>query len=349
METNIKCPYCRGSIVADAATCLHCQEPLPWASEIARLQEQLKERETSRLRATFTLVDELMGASKSGKPVSMAAIKGFITSWLFPRTVIILGSLLGGAVLVAQTVILYNQTNLLDTQAKAAQIEQEGKLRERIANLSNFAIAAKLIHTIYSEEGPEAPCAEGDNGCLNRVIFQTNTFEWYEPLAEHYAAVMKDQIYRMRVESRDKELVARITGATDLSAINAYLESLTSACQMEPEAASSLVWSLALFDDNRKRMNEAIAAQKRESTQFGAVHAALKDYGKFSTEPSRNPVKIGDFYKHADYQRDRVAKTLKPLVDACELELAEARADHNLMRLRPRQEASAESPTKAKR
>ena len=104
----IACPNCGQQTLGEATSCSHCAKDFPWTLQIGKLQDQIKERETNRVRATATLVQEAFEAAKSGKPVSLAAIKGFVTSWLFPRTIIVLGSLLGGVVLVAQTYILWN-------------------------------------------------------------------------------------------------------------------------------------------------------------------------------------------------------------------------------------------------
>ena len=133
-KTEPQCPYCKASYVPYSQCCAQCGSPFPWAVEVERLQEQLKERETSRIRSTATLVDEMFNAAKSGKPVSMAAIKGFVTSWLLPRTVIVVGSLAGAVILAIQTYILWNQMRMLSLQTQAAQLEQSTKLRERAAS-----------------------------------------------------------------------------------------------------------------------------------------------------------------------------------------------------------------------
>jgi len=97
----------------------------------------------------MNLIDEVYAAGKGGKPVSVAAIKGFAFAWLFPRTVIVVGSIISGLVLVAQTVILYRQmgvmeaqTELMRGQTAAAQLDRAEKLRLRIA--ANIDLISRL-------------------------------------------------------------------------------------------------------------------------------------------------------------------------------------------------------------
>jgi hypothetical protein len=126
------CPYCKTPNSAEAKECSECHEIFPWAADVAKLREELKEREVNRGRATFTLIDEAFGAATGGKPISVAAIKGFAFAWLFPRALIVVGSLLTGIVLGIQTFILFQQTRLLQDQTRAAQYAQTESLRARV-------------------------------------------------------------------------------------------------------------------------------------------------------------------------------------------------------------------------
>ena len=148
----ISCPSCGRQTDAASRTCADCGVPFPWSLHYDKLEEQLKERESNRIRATATLVQEAFEAAKGGKPVSLAAIKGFVTSWLFPRTVIVLGSLLGGVLLFAQTYILWNQTKLLELQTRAAQLEQVVKLRDRLATISAQTAALTRLREAYARK-----------------------------------------------------------------------------------------------------------------------------------------------------------------------------------------------------
>ena len=105
-----KCPYCQAPYREDDGKCAECKAIFPWAVEAKELREEIKSREVNRGRATFTLIDEVVTHAKGGKPVSAAALKGFAFAWLFPRTMIVIGSIITAAVLIAQTAIIYKQT-----------------------------------------------------------------------------------------------------------------------------------------------------------------------------------------------------------------------------------------------
>lgn len=135
-----KCPYCQAAYKEEDGKCAECKALFPWAIEAREIREDIKSREVNRGRATFTLIEEIYKYGKEGKPVSMAAMKGFAFAWLFPRTVILLGSILAGAVLVVQTAIIYRQNELIEGQNElmqkqtvAMQLEHTEKLRLRIA------------------------------------------------------------------------------------------------------------------------------------------------------------------------------------------------------------------------
>lgn len=153
-----KCPYCKAPYKEGSRKCMHCGSLFPWAAEVEQLHQQLKERETNRIRATATLVQELFGAAKGGPPVSMSAIKGFVTSWLFPRTLIVIGSLVGAVILGIQTYILWNQTKMLALQTQAAQLDQSAKLRERMATNALLATDIKRLILAYSKKVDVAGC-----------------------------------------------------------------------------------------------------------------------------------------------------------------------------------------------
>ncbi|KQW51170.1 hypothetical protein ASD88_00475 [Pelomonas sp. Root662] len=125
--------------------------------EIGKLRVEMKERESNRLRATTTLIDEMVAMSKGGPPVSLAAIKGFAASWLFPRTVIVLGSIAGAALLAMQTYIMSQQTKLMTLQSAAAKVEQIEKMRERW-----FKISALLADNRHLPPGYELPIGHFD-------------------------------------------------------------------------------------------------------------------------------------------------------------------------------------------
>jgi cell division protein FtsL len=106
----------------------------PWASDIQRLEEKIESREPKGERATLTLIE------------------------------VVLGSIVGVLLLAFQTYILWNQTELLATQSRAAQIEQVSKLRERIASNTNLQSQLQQLSQIHSTSfligcDNEASCA----------------------------------------------------------------------------------------------------------------------------------------------------------------------------------------------
>lgn len=139
-KTGPLCPYCRAACAEGAEVCPQCQAQYPWMWEIGQLRNELKKRETSRLRATMTLVDEMA----RGK-VSREALRGFVGAWLFPRTAIVIGSVIGALVLIVQTYIIWSQTELLAYQAEASKVERAERLRERLAIVGNYREKLDLI------------------------------------------------------------------------------------------------------------------------------------------------------------------------------------------------------------
>jgi hypothetical protein len=167
------CPYCQKPYKEEDGSCAECKALFPWAIEAKAIREDIKSREVNRGRATFTLIDELFTQGKGGKPVSAAALKGFAFAWLFPRTLIVIGSAITGAVLIAQTAIIYKQTQLLEgqtdlmqKQTAAAQLEQAEKLRVRIA--ANMALLSRIrelndVRFSHGGSGPEVKNTEANN------------------------------------------------------------------------------------------------------------------------------------------------------------------------------------------
>lgn len=141
------CPYCSSENKRTALSCSACWREFPWTLEIESLRDEIKARETNRFRATYTLVEEVLGAARDGKPVSLAAIRGFITALLFPRTVILVGSIAGGVLLALQTYVIWSQTKLVRQQAEAAQVDRADKLRTRLARINAIASDLNLLET----------------------------------------------------------------------------------------------------------------------------------------------------------------------------------------------------------
>ena len=164
---SLHCPYCREIIeLAGADACAKCGAAFPWSVVAGELRNEMKERETSRLRATATLTNELIGAMKGGPRPTIQAVKGFVNAWLLPRAVLIAGGLLGGlavalqvAVMIQQTSIMETQTALLLKQSMAADAQSAEIYRVRISKLE--ATRAALIPLLqHLERDVEPVCFE---------------------------------------------------------------------------------------------------------------------------------------------------------------------------------------------
>lgn len=167
---SVHCPYCREAIeVPGANACRKCGAAFPWSVVAGELRNEMKERETSRLRATATLTNELIGAMAGGPRPTIQAVKGFVNAWLLPRAVLVAGGLLGGlavalqvAVMIQQTSIMENQTALLIKQSAAADAQAAEIYRVRISKLE--ATRAALIPLLqHLERDVEPVCF--DNTC----------------------------------------------------------------------------------------------------------------------------------------------------------------------------------------
>lgn len=130
------CPYCRVPTGGSIDCCPSCKVRFPWATQVEQLRSEMKERETNRLRATYTLVSEAFEHATGGRPMTAAAVKGMINALILPRAMILFGSLLGVLFVGLQTYVIWTQTRLLAQQAEAARVEQADRLRDRIARAS---------------------------------------------------------------------------------------------------------------------------------------------------------------------------------------------------------------------
>lgn len=139
------CPFCRADYKEHDHHCWSCGALFPWAADRDRLLDEMKEREPNRVRATATLVAEVFDFAKGGKPPSLSALKGLLFAWLFPRAIIVVGSVIAGVALILQTWILSRQTDLMRTQSVAAQFQQQIWLHDRLAGLETMALRASEI------------------------------------------------------------------------------------------------------------------------------------------------------------------------------------------------------------
>lgn len=113
---TLRCLYCGEEFDSGALQCHSCGESAPWSKEIEALRDAIKSREISRPRALLTLTEEVVASLRGGPPVSLAAIKGAVFAWLFPRALIVVGSLAAALILGAQTFVMWKQSQLLEQQ-----------------------------------------------------------------------------------------------------------------------------------------------------------------------------------------------------------------------------------------
>lgn len=175
-----QCPYCKSEQIDESSECTECKAHFPWIRGLDELRQQMKERETSRLRATTTLIHEAIEASRGGPPITLSAIKGFAASWLFPRTFIVLGSLAGALLLGLQTWVIWGQTRLLTQQAEAAREEQAVRLRERLSTLNALKATGFKAQSYYRNEEAVAdlPWECDESPCqisVHRALFTNST------------------------------------------------------------------------------------------------------------------------------------------------------------------------------
>lgn len=164
------CPFCKAECSRGARSCPSCSAQFPWTEELEEIRDLIREREVSRLRATSALVTEVFDAARGQGTVSISTLKGFVFAWLFPRTIIVLGSILAGLALGVQTYIIWNQTRLLEIQATAARIEEIDRLRERQTSIRQSTRKLKNISALMGAAaahslGLKATCAVDSGAC----------------------------------------------------------------------------------------------------------------------------------------------------------------------------------------
>lgn len=101
-------------------------------------ERKLKEREISRWRAIVTLIEDTYKAIKNKEPIPIESIKGLVYSFLLPRIIIIIGSILGVFFVGFQTYIIYQQNELIDEQNELFDKQNELIIFDLISNLEDF-------------------------------------------------------------------------------------------------------------------------------------------------------------------------------------------------------------------
>lgn len=123
MTSSFACPFCEARCNSKSSSCDHCGEPFPWSSAVEVLRDDIRTREPSRIRALLNLAEEIQEWVAGGKPPSPAAIKGVVYSLVFPRLVLVVGSIAASIVLIAQTIIMYRQNEILDAQTRLSSAQ----------------------------------------------------------------------------------------------------------------------------------------------------------------------------------------------------------------------------------
>jgi hypothetical protein len=134
---SILCPYCKAACEPEASQCATCDAVFTWVPQVNALRERVAALETSRKVVAPSLVDKLLKLVRHG----------------------VVGPVFGGLLLAIQTYIIWNQTQLMSIQSEAAQIEQAGKLRERISASGVAATNIKRLSSIYVIEREKASCS----------------------------------------------------------------------------------------------------------------------------------------------------------------------------------------------
>lgn len=158
----MKCPYCHNPLADEISPCPACTEELPWIVGDSRIVALVKERETSRIRAIATFVQDLESYVRRGTPFPIHALRGLVTALLLPRVVLVAGGMLaalaGGTqvwILYQQTVLMERQTTFLSNQTFAAELStlvELPRLRAHMVEVSSdLTLAEAAINNIDPE------------------------------------------------------------------------------------------------------------------------------------------------------------------------------------------------------
>lgn len=117
------------------------REVNPWDEDIDEVKDMVKEREVSVPRAIFTLIEDFIKSRREGRPFPISAIKGLVFAMLFGRTAIVVGSILGSAILIFQTYMIFRQNKLISNQNQLFKVQN---------NLSESNRRAALVFELSS-------------------------------------------------------------------------------------------------------------------------------------------------------------------------------------------------------
>lgn len=193
---QLQCPYCEADNVHDAKVCLSCKQGIAWVKHLHLIEDDIKSREPSRVRATITLIEEAIRAKNGGPGVSIAAVKGFATAWLMPRAMLVIGSIIGGLMIALQTAILFQQNSLVAEQNKLIA-DQGTVLRSQSQMMLSQTDAMRLQTRLQAEEADDA--SQQRILRLQQIRWSlTRTADTYEQLAGGGRELLEERNFRPR-------------------------------------------------------------------------------------------------------------------------------------------------------
>ena len=332
------CPFCHVRVSDGTEICSNCGERFPWVTHIDQIQGLIKERESNRVRAALTLAEELYGAARGGKPVSVAAIKGFVTALLVPRMVIVAGSVIAGLVLIAQTFILYKQTQFLDIQARAAQIEQEARLRERITPLQALTSYWSFLVSAYEREIFTLDCGkrcyEVDLTFIPPTLALGSAWRVPEAVQGLFA-------YTSGVQGMQKHIVEDLLRGQlgmkptyDEVSIRTFVTLTANQCGLNPIRATYLADKLQLFNRQTSLVGESLQkAQKdpRGIVDLNEVFDLWDNMVPLNQDTSGRPRRLDVLYDLAREGKTYALDAAKTVLSTCNDLLVAERKSLDLM------------------
>lgn len=285
----LSCPFCRASIDMAAEHCSSCNSIFPWvltARELRarcdQLWDEMRARETNRLRATTAVLQEAFAQARTGKRISIPTLVGLANAWLMPRAVVIAGSIFATVLLGWQTYILWKQSDLLKAQADAATLDRIERVRGRLATLN---IISGALHTMpaftwYAGSGP------GAIRCRSPSCFKVSTFEAFETARARQIAEDTGSASGLPIRNAVDEAAAVIAWTTsslrrDLESIEApadvALQTLGQRNQPSNEAMTSFTRLLELAQVHCGSGNELPGEVRLAANYLAAYRTDLRD------------------------------------------------------------------------
>lgn len=174
----MNCVYCQKQTAEELSSCTHCGKEFPWSKEAKRLEDSIKVRETSRLRAAMTFFKDYQKAQKTGEPIPIASVKGLLNAWLFRS-----GALFIAIGALATTIFGGLQILLLCQQSKIMADQTE--VMERQVDLETFGYLNQIKSYLQ-----RAPIDLSGNPLRDYLGQEDNIHYWEVPPASDIANVV---------------------------------------------------------------------------------------------------------------------------------------------------------------